>query len=715
MPQFNVTDPETKQTYRITAPEGATNDEVIAKVKEHQAQEDLPDYGMHEEAMNTATFGLSDRVRGAGKAFSDYLFDKEGDGYIGDPSNFEMSDLYTFPKLDKRIAQQHTARDQWRKENPMASLGAGIVGGMGNPLANVASKWAMGGKLAGSGLNPVTKIGAGRAKLLGKQKQSLGEAVGRGAVGAGGMAGFQAFNEADGDFLDRLYQATDAVVIGGMVGGGVPATVRGASGALRTGVNQLARTSKQQQRSLALRKIAEALEADGLSPEQAIQKIQDLGPQGALLDAGDKSRMLAFAVSKRSEKGAKEISDFVEGRQLGRRDPVTGEKISGQVERVDQSLDDLGYGGANKKEEFARLQKEASDLYEQAYKANKIIDDPTVNDLLRKIPEGIKIKARQAMNMAGENVSMVNPELTKLGREQGIVTGRGIGEGLKLKYLDRIKKALWDASEKERGDTGKLTDVGTELNNLRKKLTVALDDADTTGFYKQARAKAGDKLSNESALRSGQRFMLDTEFTNANELAEELADMNPNELHYFRMGVIEKLKGLASKVPERGDVTNKLMGNKNIEDRVRFAFQGDEGLFKRYIDDLSREREMFKGYGVRQNSQTAEKTKALGDSDIDPNRAIAGATDMANQNWVRGGINLLGALKDKVTMPEKSSEALAKMLTGRGEGLVEDLADKFKYQGLSRNIKKQATKGLTRAILPEVGKRKKRRRGMLSP
>ena len=663
------------------------------------------DYGMRDELFGSATLGLSDRVKAGGKTLAQVPFD------LYDGKDLNISDSY-----DKNLSGIHGERDRYRKKHPYRSIGAGIAGGLGSPLANVVSKYATGGKLVGDGLNQATKFGAGRAKVLGKKSQGLGQSMWRGSLGGSGIAGYQAFNEADGDFLDRVNSSQTAVALGGAMGAGMPAAIKGVASTARGLADQITRSSKKQQHSLALRKIAEVLEADGLKPDQVVRRINQLGPEGALLDVGDESRMLAYAVSKRSEKGAKNIADKVESRQWGKRDPVSGKRVGGQVKRLKGALDDLGYGKAGKREELAIIQKEADALYNKAFSANLDIESKEISAILRRLPDGIKVRAREAMNLKGENVSKVNPELTALGKAQGITTGKGIGQGLKLKYLDSIKKQLWDASEDTRNlKTGRLTDVGGAYNTLRKELTVAMDDADVTTFYKQARAKAGDKLSNESAWRQGERFMSDSEFADADILAGDISKMSPNELHHFRVGVVDKLKRLVGKKKEGADATGVLLGSDNIEDRIQFVFESDEGLFKKYVDAVQKEQTMYRGYGVRQNSQSAEKINALLKSQEDPAQEIQGAVKMAQG----GALNRLGGAKDvvqglwkRMSSPEDSTRQLSKMLTGRGDNL-QGLEKKFTNQEMSRKIQNQLSNLGTRSVAPYIGRRE-RKKGLLA-
>lgn len=652
------------------------------------------EYGFTDEVMTGATFGLSDRVGSAGKAFSDYVLDVDNDGYLENP----------FETYDKRLSERHMARDRYRRKSPKLSMGAGFLGGMGNPFANVIGKWMAGGKLAGSGLNSATSRGVSALP-----KQSLPQAMGRGAIGGAGMAGLQGFNEADGKFLDRLDKALTSAQFGGVLGAGTPAAVKGISVGYRKVADALTRWGgNKQQHTMALRKVAEAMEADRLNPEEALRKIKELGPEGALLDAGEASRRLAYAVYARPSQGSKDISDFLRTRQIGEREG--GKKVSGQVVRTHEKIDDLGYGGYHDRSDLDRLQKEASELYEQAYRANLTIDSPEINALLRKIPNKIKGKARGAMNMLGENVSKVNPELTALGREQGQVTGRGIGEGLKLKYLDRIKRQLWDAGEATANpQTGRLTDEGRAYHQLRKQLTVAMDDADTTGFYKRARATAGDKLSNESARRSGVRFMLKGEFDDATTMANEIAEMSSHELHNFRMGVAQSLKRKLDEVSEGGNVTKHLLGKKNLEDRLEVAF-GDSDIFERYVAGLKGEDEMYKAFAKMGGSQTATNEAAKEASRIDPSKFVQGFSDLGAGRYARGLYNLAGGVKDRVLMPPATANELGPILTGRN---IQGLTDQYKAQELSRRLQNALSRGIVQGSSPLIG-RQKRRKGVLA-
>ena len=667
------------------------------------------DYGFSDEVFNAATFGLSNRLKAAGETAAQIPFDL----YKGRDLN--ISDSY-----GKKLSGIHGERDRYLKKYPYRSMGAGVFGGSTNPLANILGKWMVGGKLAGSGLNAPT-IGGKFLKTVPKRpsknwgldelpKQSLGRTMKRGSIGGAGMAGLQGFNEADGEFLDRLSKGLDSAKLGAALGAGAPAVVKGVSTGYRKVADAATRWGgNKRQHTMALRLVAKALDDDGLNPEQALRKIRELGPEGALLDAGEASRRLAYSVYARPSRGGKDISGFLTARQLGKREG--GKKVSGQVVRTHDKIDDLGYGGYHDRSDLAKIQKEASELYDKAYANNQVINDKQLNSLLeRDVVQEAMVKARRSMNARGELLSKVNPKLTALGKEQGIVTGKGVGEGLKLKYLDKVKRALWDMEEAERDSiTGRLSDYGNAIKDARRELTSSLDRVDSTGFYAQARAKAGDKLSNETARRSGVRFMLKGEFDDATTMAKEVADMNPHELHNFRMGVIQSLKRKLDEVGEVGNAVKHLLGKKNLEDRLEVAF-GDTDIFERYVSGLEAEDVMYKAFAKMGGSQTATNEASKEASRIDPNRLAQAFSDLGAQRWLRGLYNLVGGVKDRALMPPGTANELGPILTGKN---ITGLTDMYKAQELSRKLQNALSRSAIQGGSPLVG-RQERKKTVLS-
>ena len=714
MPKFEITAPD-GNTYEIEAPPGATEEEVlkfaIENYKQAPAEPPQPvdtspiDYGMSDELINAATFGLADRVKAAGETAAQIPFDL----YKGRDLN--ISDSY-----GKKLSGIHGERDRYRKEYPYRSIGAGVVGGFGNPLANVVSRYALGGKLAGSGLNAPTiggkflktvpkrpSYGKVKQHLEQKNNQRLGQAMRRGALSGSGIAGYQAFNEADGNFLDRINSAQTAVALGGTTGAGIPAAVKGIATTGRVLADQLSRVSKHRQHSMALRKIAEALEQDGFTPDQAMRRIESLGPEAALMDVGENSRRLAYSVYARTGKGNKRIQSFLEKRQrgeFGQDEMLRG----GQADRVRNWLTKkfpAKYEGKQNASDVAKL-------YDQAYKQNPSIQSDVIDKIARSHNGKIAFrKAVEMMDDSGEFVGKTDPELTALLREvEGYSTGVGVSSGLKLKTWDYFKKAL---QREQKQLVNKGDDEGVRIITRQiKAVTEELDRLDVSGgAYKQARRLSSDDFANADALKSGQKFLFKN--MRSSDIAEMMETMSPAEQHHFRIGAIDTLEEKLLTTKSGSATPTDVLDNASLQRKISAIF-GDDETYKGYIRLLKQEREMGEAYAIMGGSQTAKNRASTEASKIDPGKVAKGVQRVGKGEHVGGVLDVISGLKNKFVMPEPASDELGQVLTGKN---LQGLAKKYTAQEMSRRIQNQLSNLGVRGVSPYIGRRE-RKKGILS-
>ena len=643
MGKYRITDPS-GSTFEITAPDGASESEIMSYAQKNIGapqqivggqspapapepadapwQEDVK--GFVRQVGSGATFGLSDRFADGMQSFENDV--RESFGF--DPSENT--------KTSKQL------RDQFAEQHPLMSAGASLAGGIVNPIARATGNWAMAGK-----------------SLPAQMIKSSG-------VGAG-LGGAQAIGESEGPLTERLKAGKDAAIIGGVVGPLVPAAIKTGSNVLGGLRDQIARLSPQMQLAQASRLMNKAISDDGYTMETALKKLKELGPDSTLADLGDNTRSVLRSVYDRGGEGAQKVAKFFSKRQGGQMSPM-GQNDSGlqtghAAGRVRGMIDDLGFGKYHDRTALDKLQKEASELYEQAYSANKVIDHPEINQIMnRDLMRPVMAEARKGMNLTGENVSLVNKDLTSLGRDQGISTGKGIGEGLKLKFLDKVKKRLWSLSEqaKRSGDT----DLANDYSQVRRDLTRALDDADETGLYKLARKKSGGKLAADEARERGKNFISKSEFPDDTAMADELAEMSVDELQNFRMGFAEALKGKVSgKGYKSANAPDAIKGNDALEKRIRVAF-GDGDSFFKFKNQLLAEDELHKTYSKLLGTQTS---KNLGSAEYAAKneQIMQGLQNMALNRPVRGTIDVAMGLKDKFLMPKDMSGELADLLTSR--------------------------------------------------
>ncbi len=586
-------------------------------------QEDVK--GFVRQVGSGATFGMTDKLADVTQEAENYLRDKIG----------------MAPSENTKTSKQ--LRDQFTEQHPALSMGASLAGGILNPVARATGNWAVAGK-----------------SLPAKMIKSSG-------VGAG-LGGAQAIGESEGPLTERLKAGKDAAIIGGVAGPLVPAAISGGAKFIEGAKNQIARLSPQMQLDQASRLMNKAISDDGYTMESALKKLRELGPASTLADLGDNTRSVLRAVYDRGGEGAQKVAQYFSKRQGGTMIPEgqigSGLQTGHAAGRVRGMIDDLGFGKYHDKRTLDKLQEEAKDLYEKAYSANQVVDDPAINSLLNR--EGmseVMSKAREGMRLRGENVSKYSKEATDQFIEGGGV-GK-VGEGLKLKFLDKVKRVLYDMEEGERDSiTGRLTDKGGAWNEVRRDLTKALDEADSTGFYAQARAKAGDKLSSEQARRSGNNFISKSEFADEQTMADELAEMSEHELQNFRIGVANALKRkVGAKKYKSANAPDALKGDDALERKIKVAF-GDETSFFKFKNQLLAEDELHKTYSKLTGSQTS---KNLGSAEYaaENERIMQGLQNMALNRPVRGTIDVAMGLKDKFFLPENMSGELANLLTSR--------------------------------------------------
>lgn len=615
--------------------------------------------GFTQEALNTATFGLSDIVAEAGESLAQKLFGDETTAPEKTP-------------IERRKA--------FSEENPKTAIIASIIGGLANPVGQ--------------------KIGGVIAKAPGTLS-----AVGRGSAGGAGLGAAQAGGEARGDIQEQVVEAGEGAALGATVGAVIPGVI-GAGKLAGSGIRNLVeRFSSKVQSTVALRKVAESLERDGFTAEQALKRIDELGPEAALLDVGPNSRALAFTAFGIPGKGKTRIQKFLDDRQQGVRDPKTGIVKGGQIARIEEHINKLvPENFFNQRQALANID-ESSKLFSAAFNANQNIESQVIDRIL-KTPAG-----KEAFKNAGvtlrnlqTNVSKVDPELTQLAKEAGLPsTGRGVGKGLKLQFLDQVKKELFDLETLAKTTFGKPTEKSRAITMLRRNLVKELDEVDALkgGAYSKARGLAGDKIANQEALEKGAEFMSKAKFGSPTELRLSLQEMTPEARHLFRVGAAQALKAKIGDTVSRADAVKKLLDIPALEDRILFAF-GDKKLFAQYTKFLENEKDLFRAVtDVLGNSKTAERTAAQAEAGLDPAQLLEGVRQVGLGNLVQGGFNIVKGALERVATPARRPEAIAKILTGRNIQGLENIVPKVSQitqQGAPRTIEET----LIRALVPTL-------------
>ena len=559
---------------------------------------------------------------------------------------------------DQALPQYHRAREQYKKENPVLAPTLDIAG--------QSLPW-----LAATPLLPAVAAGASMAQKIASGAK-LGAPIG--AV-SGGL-------NAEGDAVDRLQGAAIGGTAGTVLGAATPPIIEGAIGLVKGAINQIVSRMPFQQRSMAARKIAEAMARDGITPEQAAAKMQEMGSEAALLDLGPNTRALAGAAQQTPGEGKTGITNFLVNRQEGVRD---ANKViqGGQFNRVKGQIDELvpeTYGETEAG--IAAARKGYGRVYNAARDGGDLVDvAPVIKELDDEISRskgGIKSSLQKVRDLLVDENG--NPEIT-------------------IETLHQSKIAIDELMSGEARSSMGSVSKGRVKDYINKLLDSIGESGESGALYTAARTGTRGEWMKQEALESGAKFMRGSEFMDANALQSALAKMSPEELHSFRVGAVQALKGSMSsngKVTTRTDVVKKLMDLPDMEPKIKLAFGGD-AMFKKYITGLEAEKEMFKGYSMMGGSQTAEREAAKADAVVDPSRIIRGMVKFKSPNpldWAGGMVDVLGGSKDRLLMSEKLSKSLGDALIGQDATSIQNA---FRAGEITDVTKRRMIKALTAA------------------
>ena len=586
---------------------------------------------------------------------------------------------------DQALPQYQRSRELYKKENPILAPTLDIAG--------QTAPW-----LAGARFMPTTLPGAPMLQKM-QQNAHLGAKL-------GALSGF---TNAEGNLVDRVEGAGIGLGGGAVIGAASPPVVEGLIATIKFGINQLVSRLPYQQQSQAARKIAEAMERDGVSPEQAAARMEEMGSEAALLDLGPNTRALAGSAQQTPGEGKTKITDFLINRQEGVRDAdkvIQGgqvNRISGQIEKLVPekfrgSMDDL----------TQKRGVDASPLYDEAFapisnlpgkvfsqwddRLQQFLDDPIVKSGMNK---GIRVQQLEAL-AEGKPFNFQEYAVKGFDDAGELI----IGGTPNLRAMDAAKRGIDTILEGYRDKTtGRLVldDMGRAINKVRKSLVSKLDDITTDASgrsaYKDARAAYAGPSKLRDATVLGQDI-LGNKYKNIDEVVSRIKGMSDDELHYMRIGAAQSLRDKIGTTVTRGDATKKILDIPELEKKIRAAF-GDDEMFKKYITGLETEKEMFKGYSMMGGSQTAEREAAKADAVIDPSRVIRGLIRMKSPNpidTVGGMVDILGGSKDRLLMSEKLSKGLGEGLTGQNAASIQKA---YRAGKITNRVKNDMIKALT--------------------
>lgn len=596
MPSYRITDEQTGKQYEIQGDRPPTQQELEQLFGSVQQSTTQPQQVQKPEQYSAALEGLRTALSGATGTYFDELKAVE-EAIKTRQEGEEFGDAYNRSLEDIRSRQKF-----FQQENPNLATGLEIAGSIVPGVA--AGTRFLGGK-AFENLSNIEK---------------LGRISGAGAVG-GAIYGS---GSAEGGLEDRLSKGVTGAATGAVaapLGAGAVNLIGKGVGA---GSQYVGRKLFDTPESQANRIMRRTLEDEGLTVDDVVTRMRELGPQATIADVGDAFRTQGRAALDTEAAGKTSVRKMLDARQQTQR-----ARIKEQIEKT------FGKDASTYFQEIDTIIKnradEAAPLYDRAF------------------AEGVQMNTAIGKFIQDEELSGLYAEAVRRAKSMG-------ESGNLLQILNRLKIKIDDkvSSNIRKGEPGE----ARFWQGKKNELLGLIEEQNST--YGQALKTYSDASKFKDALEFGGQFLK----KNPDELKIILSDLNEAEMEAFRLGAVKNLQDFLDRQYDNTDAVRRLLGTKQMRDRLALIMPDPEGFLRR----MAAETEF-----------TATNRQTLGG----PNTAERlAAQDRLREDIDPGLLSFVGSL-DPVTAIPQVARVLAK---GKpSPELIEKLTGQLYEQGLSED------------------------------
>lgn len=575
---------------------------------------------------------------------------------------------------------------------PIIASGEGLV----NAGANVAESALpeVAGKAIAGGARFLT--GAGGTGRVGQYASKVANAVGQGAAATALTSGREGPNAGE---------VGTGAIVGGIAGAAAP-IVSGIAGMAGKQIGRmtglLPETTMATLRG-ATAKLTQALQRDGMTPEEAIAKLRDMGPNATLADVGGKNTLTTLE-SLANEPGATAdlAQDFL-GNRAGERLGRVNEAIKGATgaqtgfhDAATQLMKERASAAAPKYEAaFSRIVPTA----DEAAQVQRFINDPIGQDALQK---GLRIVQLENL-AAGKPFNPADYGVTRADNGNFALEGDKVPN---LRLMDAVKRGYDDIVEGFRDPTtGKLNlnQYGRAVNSVRAAYVGALKDMYPR--YASALAAWSGPSASLDALNMGRRAL-----NNDPEITSKIVSgLSDGDKQFFRLGVARALMDKVAGKPDAADLSRALFGNSAIRNKIASAFDNEQA-FQNFAKEMAKESRFSRVENAALNgSQTARRLAGQTDLGVNPLPHIMQA---AHGDLAGAAIGLGSRLAGAVGPSQAVKDTLGQMLLS---GNADELTQAFERvrPGFTRRALSMASRMAGKGVVP--GAATAVERGVLAP
>ena len=326
-----------------------------------------------------------------------------------------------------------------------------------------------------------------------------------GAITGGATGALQGYGQGEG-VGDRLIRSALGGAVGGVAGAALPVATKSLADVAR---NILPGSSQK----AAARLVDDAIEQSGLSREAIEAGIQNLGPEGALVDAiGDQGQALARNVMNKSVPGRSTLRNLVENRAGGATDRIRNAlmETAGFVDEVTptalmRQVDDAARPAIQR-------------AYDAARSAGQDLDVTPFQQLLQT-------------NLGGKAFK----QGSDIANDLAAVQGR---KATNFEIMDATKKALDDFAQPNIGQDPSSLNIAA--GDMSRVLRSSIDDV--LPEYGGARQLARELYQTQDAIQAGANAAKGTVKGNAVEAVKGVRPENrPDALRGLVAGKLDEL------------------------------------------------------------------------------------------------------------------------------------------------------------------------------
>jgi hypothetical protein len=392
--------------------------------------------------------------------------------------------------------------------------------------------------------------------------------------------------------------------------------------------------------------IVKALEKDGMTPDQALAKMQSMSRgEITLADLGENTAaLLRNATAAPSP-----------ARRIGKSELVTREME--RIPRVSEDLRTLMSGSKDFYTDVLDLIKKRSDeadpLYKAAYASAPTFSPATAPDIarLRNLPtfkEAMKIGAKR---MADNEIDITDPRNTL----------RGLHE-TKIALDDMIENAMREGSGGQ----------AATLLNMKRRLLADMEKASPE--YRIARQTFAGDSELLTAMKEGQQIYTMPEL-DMRKLIDRFKD-SPSEYDAFRSGISQAMLEKLRVAGPTADPVKSIL-SRDAEQKLRRAFR-DDAAFDEFKDRLMQEQRML------QTEKAGFRRTPL-DTDLDQGAAGVGAAAnlMAGRPFTAAGDALRAQFPNMIGMPPRVARQTTQKLltpTDKVDTVIDSIMQSLKQQ-----------------------------------